>query len=232
MLTKRGFLKLAAVPLCSCCLGIPLQALAQNRIKMRAKHGCSYDGRPGKDEPIYGFQSSGEAIAFVETITRKVGLPSNFVTMAGNVSNASAVMSEDGTQRLVVYSEVFMASVLKSTKTDWAGLSILAHEVGHHLSGHTLDGDGSRPMKELEADSFSGFVVRLMGGSLDDASIAIRTLVGDEGSSTHPPKSARLEAIASGWNRAGGAENRKEPAGKMQPASGGGTEDPDEQLLR
>jgi hypothetical protein len=95
-----------------------------------------------------------------------------------------------------------MKMVDNSTKTDWASISILAHEIGHHLNGHTLDNLGSRPDKELEADDFSGFVMFKLGASLQDAQKAISTLVSEEGSSTHPGKFARLTAIQKGWSRA------------------------------
>jgi hypothetical protein len=129
-----------------------------------------------------------------------VGLPKNFVVRAADVPNAAAVIMEG--QRLVLYSNVFMQRVRQATNTDWAALSILAHEVGHHLSGHTLSNTGSQPPLELEADRFSGFVLGRMGAGLNEATAAMQNLASPQGSTTHPPRSARLEAIAAGWTQA------------------------------
>jgi len=179
---------------------------------INAKKGCSYNGHTSRDD-IYGFAASKDAVAFIDSICGKVGLPPNFITMAANVPNAAAVIDDDSNQRLVLYSEVFMAEITKRAKTDWAGMSILAHEVGHHLSGHTLIPGGSRPPTELEADKFSGFIVARMGGTLDDAT-AVMKLVPPEGSETHPPRSARLEAIAAGWRSAMADQGSGSAAGR------------------
>lgn len=74
----------------------------------------------------------------------------------------------------------------------------MAHEIGHHLSGHTLDGLGSRPKKELEADRFSGFILQKMGATLDQATATVNTF-SEEGSRTHPGRSARVAAVTNGW---------------------------------
>ncbi|MEP6847047.1 MAG: hypothetical protein ABI861_13635, partial [Panacibacter sp.] len=74
-----------------------------------------------------------------------------------------------------------------------------AHEIGHHLSGHTLLQGGSRPDLELEADRFSGYILYKMGATLDDAQIAIKIFSSDNSSSTHPAKKSRLVAITNGW---------------------------------
>jgi hypothetical protein len=91
-----------------------------------------------------------------------------------------------------------------TSKTYWTSISILAHEIGHHLSGHTLKTGTNHFQKELEADKFSGFVLYKMGASLEQAIAAI-TLFGDLiDTRTHPNKTKRIEAIKAGWNEASG----------------------------
>jgi hypothetical protein len=92
-----------------------------------------------------------------------------------------------------------MERVRRTTNTDWSAISILAHEIGHHLQGHTLLRGGSRPEIELQADRYSGYVLQRMGASLDEAQIAMRNLGSQSGSATHPGRDARLAAIANGW---------------------------------
>jgi hypothetical protein len=81
-------------------------------------------------------------------------------------------------------------------------MSILAHEVGHHLSGHTVEGKGSNHKAEMEADKFSGFVLFKMGASLDEARYAMNLIGSETDSRSHPSKVKRLGYIEEGWNEA------------------------------
>ena len=172
---------------------------AQDLLNLNPKNSCSYFGEEITD-PIYGFASSNDAQRTVGDIVELVGLRPNFEIKAGNVPNAVATV-QDG-KRLIIYSQDFMLKVRNNTGNDWAATSILAHEIGHHLNGHTIGEGGSRPSLELESDQFSGFILGKMGATLQQAQKAISIHGTDRGSSTHPPRSARLEAIAVGWNKA------------------------------
>ncbi|GAB3573703.1 M48 family metalloprotease [Hymenobacter daeguensis] len=137
----------------------------------------------------------------IREITDAVGLKARFELRATrDVDNAAAVVY-DG-KRYLLYNPDFLNAVNRAGHTDWAGISILAHEMGHHLNGHTLRGGGSQPADELEADEFSGFVLRKLGASLAQAQAAMATVSDDQGSSTHPGRSPRLTAIGEGWQRA------------------------------
>ncbi len=68
-----------------------------------------------------------------------------------------------------------------------------------------MEAGGSRPPTELEADKFAGFVVGKLGGDLQEAQWLFRQLPA-AGSDTHPPRSARLEAVAVGWREATGGQ--------------------------
>lgn len=131
-----------------------------------------------------------------------VGLKPRFEVREGNVDNAAAVIYNG--QRYILYNRQFVAQVNNAAKTDWAAVSILAHEIGHHLNGHTLSRNGSNPADELEADEFSGFVLRKMGASLAEAQAAINLLSEERSSHTHPGRSYRLASISKGWNNADG----------------------------
>jgi hypothetical protein len=179
---------------------------------------CRYDG--GRIEgSISGLTESAAQARVIARILGYTGLPANFQVMESpEVPNAAAVIvrGEDGQlERVIAYNESFMEEVSRSTRTAWAGTSILAHEIGHHLCGHTLLPGGSQPPSELEADSFSGFVLEKMGATLEQAQEAMRALGSDAGSATHPPKAERLNAIATGFRQAKAIE----PA----PASDSGT---------
>jgi hypothetical protein len=137
----------------------------------------------------------------IREITDAVGLKARFELRATrDVDNAAAVVY-DG-KRFLLYNPDFLNAVNRAGHTDWAGISILAHEMGHHLNGHTLRGGGSQPADELEADEFSGFVLRKLGASLAQAQSAMATVADDGGSASHPGQAPRLVAIGQGWQRA------------------------------
>lgn len=130
------------------------------------------------------------------------GLPVNFQIFSANISNAAALII--GVERIILYDPSLLKVVDLKSNTYWTSISILAHEIGHHLYGHTLSANSNLLQKELEADKFSGFVLYKMGASLEQ-SIAAITLFGDNtDSQTHPSKVRRIEAIKNGWNEAAG----------------------------
>lgn len=156
---------------------------------------CSFDGSELPSD-LYGFASDNAASSALSQVLRHTGLAQNFVIQAANVDNAVAVVNEN--DRYILYNQDFMLRIA-DVERDWAAISVLAHEVGHHLQGHTLQPGGSRPPIELEADQYSGFVLQRMGASLDQAQAAMKSLAPDYGSDTHPGRSARLAAITNGW---------------------------------
>lgn len=150
--------------------------------------------------PLLTFASDKEAQEVMEKIMEVMGLQSNFVIQAARVPNAAAAII--GTQRYILYNPSFISEIRRTSRHDWPAISVLAHEIGHHLNGHTLQLTGSRPAMELEADEFSGFVLRKMGASLAEAQTALQLLASPYGSLTHPPAKERLKAVEAGWNRA------------------------------
>lgn len=165
---------------------------------------CNYYGKKLNESAIcgmLGFRSRPEAIEAVNEIVRRSGLKQNFYVMeCPNIDNCFAAVREG--ERLIVYDAAFMKRINGLTNTDWAAMSILAHEIGHHLQGHTLKMGGSEQSKEIEADEFSGFVMYQMGASLKEAQSAIQKLTTDYDSGSHPPRGQRLGAIKRGYDNA------------------------------
>jgi len=165
---------------------------------------CSYDGKALKVNPgALKAAPDLDGMTAVGDIMRYTGLPQNFTIMEGDVPNAAAiiVMGKDGVpHRVIAYNRDFMRQVASNTgEAVWPGTSILAHEIGHHLSGHTLLPGGSQPPIELEADKFSGFVLFKMGATLPQAEKAIATLIPEADGPTHPGRKKRLAAVEAGW---------------------------------
>ncbi len=178
---------------------ISTSLFAQSKFDFSVNESCSYFGEKVETD-VYGFESSSEAIGIIDEILGSVGLERNFEIKSANVPNAAAIIN--GSTRYILYSENFIHEVNQKTGSKWAAISILAHEIGHHLNGHTLDEIGSRPTKELEADKFCGFALAKIGATLEEAQMALKMFGSNSGSSTHPPKGARLEAVAVGYRKA------------------------------
>lgn len=191
---------------------LSLSTLQSQEIKM-----CGYQGYQTVDEvnsacDLQGATTSSssteDATLVVDNILDKVGLFRNFlIEECEDINNALAVtMPLEGgdIERYILYDKDFFSKVSASTGTDWGNTSILAHEVGHHLNGHTLKSGGSNHKIELQADEFSGFVLARMKCSLEDAQSAVSNLLPEEASATHPAKKDRLHAIEKGWYRGNG----------------------------
>ena len=134
------------------------------------------------------------------------GLRADFeiVVEPGSDNAAAGIASPCGRLagcRVIVYDPEFLLDIERRTD-EWGPISIMAHEVAHHLQGHTVFAEGSRPPNELDADFFSGFVLQKLGASLESAQAAMRLIASPRGSSSHPPRRERLEYIARGWRRA------------------------------
>lgn len=183
-------------------LGCMLNVSAQKMFAAdKYNAACSYYGETiTGDVKAYDPDTTTDKV--VKNILAVIGLRPNFELRAANVPNAAAVILDS--KRYILYNPKFMSEINAASGSDWAGISILAHEIGHHLNGHTLDKVGSRPETELEADEFSGFVLRRMGASLTDAQSAMALIASLKGSHSHPPKKDRLTSIAAGYNNASG----------------------------
>lgn len=169
--------------------------------RMQVDHYCAFKRDPAPSQ-ITTFNADKSAIDAVKRISSMMGLVPRFEVKAADVANAAAVIRNK--KRYILYNPDFMETVNGSTRSNWSEISILAHEIAHHLNNHTLENDGSRPDTELEADQFSGFILQKMGASLQQAKLAMQEIADDQPSATHPAKSTRMVAIALGWRNARG----------------------------
>ena len=152
----------------------------------------------------------------LDKILDVTGMSKRFVLKECNdISNCVATAYKG--IRYILYDRDFMDAIATRTNS-WSNLSILAHEIGHHVQGHSLDIvlyatesaeaptlSESRQM-ELEADEYSGFVMFKLGASLIQAQEAVRLISTnkDDSYSTHPARDKRLRAIERGYNKAKG----------------------------
>ena len=157
------------------------------------------------------FSSDKSADNALDRILSVIGASKNFVLQpCDNINNAIA-LSVNGV-RYIFYDKKFMNSLNEGS--DWGNLFILAHEVGHHINGHSVDlllksaskrSLAHRRKQELEADEFAGFILAKLGGVLEDANRIIIKISknSDDSYSTHPNRNQRLKAVNNGYSSAG-----------------------------
>jgi tetratricopeptide (TPR) repeat protein len=157
------------------------------------------------------FKTDEKADEAVNKILSVSGLSKRFVLFSCSEIDNCLAVSYKGV-RYILYDPLFMSEIADATN-EWTKLSILAHEIGHHVNGHSLDLilfatetvysptlEESRLM-ELEADEFSGLILYKLGASLEEAQSAIKLIStsNDDTFSTHPNRDKRLKAIENGY---------------------------------
>jgi len=136
-------------------------------------------------------------------ITTAIGIQDNFELKSAEVLNIEASIIHK--KRMILYNPVFMDWINKAMRNKWGAYALLAHEIGHHLNGHTMKNTGSQPELELEADEFAGSVLQKLGATLEEAQQVMIYISDNKGSKTHPCRSNRMEAIERGWNKSAAA---------------------------
>ena len=153
------------------------------------------------------FRSLSDAESAAARIMEAAGLRTVdfLVVVAEGSDNAAAAIPDRGSyadRRIIIYDPLLLQAIERQTD-EWGPIGVMAHEVAHHLLGHTVFGAGSNPPDELDADFYSGFILNRMGADLEQAQAGVRLIASPEGSLSHPPRDKRLEAIALGWHKAG-----------------------------
>ena len=174
------------------------------------------------------FSNYREANSAIEDILSVIGAKNRFVVQpCDNINNASAVTMQG--IRYIFFDPDFMNSISSGRYS--SNLFILAHEVGHHINGHSQDivmllSDyaptsntlSEQRIEELEADEFAGFIMGKLGHSLSSMQNTLRGVAdnGDDTYSTHPSLSKRLKAVETGYNKARGNEALKTKVSSSQ----------------
>lgn len=132
----------------------------------------------------------------VDRIKSIAGMGNDFqVYFGGGFKNAYATKRQG--EDWIIIDIDYLEEINAKTGTDWGGISVIAHEIGHHYYHHMSRSLGQRA--ELEADYFSGRILKTLGASME-ASVQAMALIGSEnGSGSHPDKFARIKSIQRGW---------------------------------
>jgi hypothetical protein len=166
-------------------------------------------------EMASSFATNNDAQLALNKIIKAAGISQNFAIYQCNGTDNCQALTYRGI-RYIFFDSYFMKDISNKSNSTWTNISILAHEVGHHINGHTVDyftvisgqaellSLSERRQQELEADEFSGYVMFKLGATLSQAQQAINTagFDGDDTYSTHPNKTKRLTSIEKGYNKA------------------------------
>ncbi|HJV18509.1 MAG TPA: tetratricopeptide repeat protein [Sediminibacterium sp.] len=189
-----------------------IKPIVQKDTRNKVSFACNFFGSTADYQPVSAASVTDENAEkwmsdIVTRITGVVGLRNRFRLVAlQNFNNCAAVCfnNETGQDRFIQFDRQFLENFQKKTANKWFVTGVLAHELGHHFNGHSLDGIGSRPDKEIEADEFAGFILQKLGAKEDEAVSIFSFLNETDGPPTHPVKSKRYAAVSRGWNSAAG----------------------------
>ena len=158
------------------------------------------------------FTTDKEVDLALEKILYTIGASKNFeLVPCDKIRNAAAITFKG--DRYILYDKDWISNA-SSSSNKWSVLFILAHEVGHHINGHTRDFLLSsvldteplekRRIDELQADEWAAFVVSKLGASLNEIEKIVDFLGSDENDlySSHPDKAKRLAAVKKGFEKA------------------------------
>ncbi len=113
----------------------------------------------------------------------------------GSVDNA-AYYENNGFAR-IIYNQRFF-NQLRNEYGYWGMAGVLAHEVGHYIDCSKFYNISSWA-KELKADFVAGYVLRLMGATIEEALYFQDSIFDLRGSDTHPDGCRRINATKQGY---------------------------------
>lgn len=174
---------------------------------------CSYD-RSIKNESIIITEPKAESKNLMRQIFDYSGLYTQIETYGIN-TNDIGISFIDNNKRYILLNEGLLDGLQKSNKDYWANLSVLAHEIGHHLDGHTLINEISKTNyayqqweKEWIADFYSGYILSKMGATVDEAISGVKRIIPEDywqnspNVASHPDRYSRIVTIKNGYYKA------------------------------
>ncbi|MCB0452809.1 MAG: SEL1-like repeat protein [Aequorivita sp.] len=118
------------------------------------------------------------------------------------INNAVAknIKDDNGNDvRYVLYDPNLLQNVVDKTNDTWAAKFILAHEIGHHMLGHSLNNGKSNHKYELDADFWAGRALGMMGAT-EEETLSATNILPENASSSHPARADRRAKAREGWN--------------------------------
>jgi len=161
-----------------------------------------------------GFQDNVEAKKALDNICSAAGIPNNYILQPCSNTETCLATVKDGVP-YIIYDNNFLKKIKsygfsekkipngnKNKSVDWTSLTILAHELGHHVGQHfskiRLD-DRYKLLNELEADEFAGKTMYKLGATIEQVKEAYDSLP-QEASLGYPSRAERISEVEKGYN--------------------------------
>jgi hypothetical protein len=145
--------------------------------------------------PFCGFDGKS-----LEEIKKTLGFEVEIaVYIAKDENNCFATIGTGG-KKVLIADLNFLDDVNKRVGTQWAAISILAHEVGHHIE--SFGRHESSLDDELDADYWSGYILMKLGASRDASIKCIMRYGTEHDTNSHPNRYTRASTIGEGWDDA------------------------------
>ncbi|MDP8223353.1 MAG: DUF2807 domain-containing protein [Candidatus Lernaella stagnicola] len=142
------------------------------------------------------------AEAILAEIGRTAGLTNMPEIHPANVPSALAAFHNG--RRIILYNPDFLAQLNQAAGTNWCVYYVFAHELGHHLEGHTVEMQRQDAWRcEYQADAFAARTLKRMGARLDEIVNCVRATPAPP-SPTHPSSSDREQNMRAAYNNAPG----------------------------
>ncbi len=129
--------------------------------KINIDKACGYYGEYEGNNEIVIKKASKKYSEIIDSICSKMSIINKYKIYEAPIGNAVALYYQG--QYIIIIDPIFLTEIADGTKSNFSIISILAHEVGHHILGHSLKpaslNDPNRPVQELEADEYSGKVL-------------------------------------------------------------------------
>jgi len=136
----------------------------------------------------------------IDRILSVIGPDLKFQIKAAHVKNAQA--SYRFGKKIIKYNADYFSALLQKSGDDWILIFVLAHEMGHHLKGHTrLKKNNRNYQTELDADEFAAGVLQKLGASMDQAKRSIEIISSPVCSRTHPGTAERVKVVEKAWKQ-------------------------------
>ncbi len=176
-----------------------------------------------------GFSDDKDAKNYLNQVCSAAGIRSNFIMVQCNSIGTCLAIEKDG-DPYILYDNIFLSNlkssinygftekkIIQSNKDvkDWSSMTILAHEIGHHVNQHfskTIRSAYSVKELELQADEYAGHILYSLGASLQQGEkVFYSSFVPINGSLEHPARVERIKSFEDGFNkeklRFGGTRN-------------------------
>jgi hypothetical protein len=140
----------------------------------------------------------------ISDILNRVGVTQDIKLIPCTETNNAIALTKNGV-RYILYDPNFL-NFRNKNQIDLPSLYIIAHEIGHHVNGHTIDAVAysqggvknisliENRRKELEADYFAGRIIRDLGYSLEQSAFAFASIFFD-GQYSFPNRNSGLSDI-------------------------------------